>query len=153
MTGRLLAGGALASLAAAAAGAPPQGFAPGLWTHQTDMITAEGTGYPQWMVKMAGSKSRKACYTAQQAANEPHVLLAQDEKAKCRTTRFVLAGGKLDYVAVCTNKRFPEPLTVASVGTYTPASYAMTSTATGMKKGTPVKIVTKATGKRIGDCG
>ena len=123
------------------------GFAPGKWEHQTKTVSAEGTGYPQWLVKMFSNSSRKSCFTPAQAAH-PEILLTQDDAAVCRMRRFSMAEGKLVYDTFCTNKRFPAGLLVASKGNYTADSYAITTSSTGVKDGAQVKIVTTGTGKR-----
>lgn len=137
----------------AIAQAPGQGFSPGGWQHEMKMISADVPGVPQFLIKMfAGDRTRKSCLSAYEATHTPQTLLTQDDNAKCRTTRFVMLKGRFDYVAFCTNKRFPEGLTISSGGTYAPATYTMESVATGMRKGKPVKIVTRGTGKHIGQC-
>jgi hypothetical protein len=145
-----------ASLAAAAlavaAPAMAAEMAPGLWQHETSTVSAEGTGYPQFLVKMFSNTNRKGCFTAQQAATRPEALLTQDDAAVCIKKRYSAADGKFVYDTFCTNKRFPEGLLVASKGSYTANSYEISTISTGIKKGTPVKIVTRGSGKRIGAC-
>ncbi|WP_340315372.1 DUF3617 domain-containing protein [Rhizorhabdus argentea] len=133
--------------------AAADGFAPGVWQHQTKTISADVPGVPQWVVKMfAGNSSRKACYTAQQAASRPEALLTQDDAAVCKLRRLSLVGGKLAFDTFCVNKRFPDGLLVASKGSYTPDSYEISTMSTGTKDGEPVRIVTTGTGHRTGPC-
>lgn len=137
---------------ASPAAANDAGFNPGLWRHQTTTVSAEGTGYPQWLVKMVSNSSRKSCFTAQQATTRPEALLTQDDAAVCTKRRFSAVDGKLVYDTFCTNKRFPEGLLIASKGVYSANSYQISTVSTGMKGGTAVKIVTTGTGHRIGAC-
>ena len=138
---------------AASTPALAEGFAPGAWQHQTTTISADVPGVPQWVVKLfAGNRSRKSCYTAQQAARSPETLLTQDDAAVCTKRAFSLVNGKLVYDTFCVNKRFPAGLLVASKGTYTPDSYSISTVSTGNKDGQPVKIVTTGTGHRTGTC-
>jgi hypothetical protein len=136
-----------------AAPAAADGFAPGQWEHKTVTVSAEVPGVPQWVIKMfAGNRSRKSCHHAAELQTRPEALLTQDDAAVCKLRRFSMTGGKLVYDTFCTNKRFPEGLLVASKGTYTPDSYAISTLSTGTKEGEPVKIVTTGTGRRIGTC-
>lgn len=130
-----------------------EGFAPGAWTHQTTMISAEVPGFPQWMIKLfAGNRSRKSCLTAGDAVSRPEALLTQDDEAVCKLRHFSQAGGRLVYDTFCTNKRFPEGLLIASKGTYTANSYTLSTLTTGTREGKPVKIVTTGSGQRTGIC-
>lgn len=143
---------ALAGLPLLASSSDP-GFAPGAWNHRTEMVSADVPGVPQFMIKMfAGNRARKSCLTVDQARDTPYALLTQDKKAECRMSRFAMREGRFAYVTLCTNKRFPDGLTVASTGSYTPTSYTIASTATGSKSGKPVKIVTRGDGQRTGAC-
>jgi hypothetical protein len=135
-----------------AAPALAQGFNAGSWQHETKTVSAEGTGYPQFLVRMFSNKSRKSCHTAQQVAARPEIVLTQDDAAVCKVRRFSMADGKLVYDTFCTNKRFPEGLLVASKGTYTADSYDISTVSSGTKEGAPVKIVTTGTGRRTGAC-
>jgi hypothetical protein len=146
---------AIAALVAFLVAAPAlaDGFAPGAWEHQTTTVSADVPGVPQWVVKLfAGKNRRKSCYTAQQAATRPEALLTQDDAAVCRKKAFSMAKGRLVYDTFCVNKRFPDGLLVASKGTYTATSYAISTLSTGVKDGKPVKIVTTGTGHRVGAC-
>ncbi|RVT93824.1 DUF3617 domain-containing protein [Sphingomonas crocodyli] len=140
-------------LATAPAAAFADGFAPGQWSHWTDMVSAEVPGVPQWVVKMfAGNSKRKSCFTAAQATSRPEALLTQDDAAVCKPRKFAMEGGKFVYDTFCTNKRFPDGLMIASKGTYTPNSYTIATTSTGTKDGKPVKIITTGGGQRTGAC-
>lgn len=123
-------------------------FAPGKWEHATKMLSAEVPGVPQWVIKLvAGNSTRKSC-DGPEIATHPEKLLTQDDGAVCKVRRISMAGGKLAFDTFCTNKRFPDGLLIASTGTYTPTSYAITTNSTGTKDGKPVKIVTTGTGTR-----
>jgi hypothetical protein len=128
-------------------------FAPGAWQHRTTTISADVPGIPQWIVKMfAGNSSRKSCLSAADSLNHPEALLTQDDAAVCKLRHISLTGGKLVFDTFCTNKRFPDGLLIASRGTYTPNSYALSTITTGTRDGKPVKIVTTGSGQRTGTC-
>ena len=136
-----------------AAPAFADGFVPGAWQHQTATISAEVPGVPLWVVKMfAGNRSRQSCHSAAELATRPEALLTQDDAAVCKLRKFSAVGGKLAFDTFCTNKRFPEGLLIVSRGTYTPDSYEISTLSTGTKGNKPVKIVTKGSGKRVGNC-
>jgi hypothetical protein len=139
-----------AILLTSAAPALADGFAAGRWQHETNTISADVPGIPQWVVKLfTGKQSRKSCHSAPQLASHPEALLTQDDAAVCKMRRFSMADGKLIYDTFCVNKRFPEGLLVASKGSYTPDSYTINTLSTGTKEGQPVRIVTTGSGKRI----
>jgi hypothetical protein len=136
-----------------AAPAAADGFAPGGWTHQTTMLSADVPGVPQWVIKMfAGNRKRTSCHDAAELARRPEALLTQDDAAVCTKRRFSMSGGQFVYDTFCTNKRFPDGLLVASKGSYTADSYKISTVSTGMKDGKPVKIVTEGSGHRTGSC-
>ncbi|ATE65578.1 DUF3617 domain-containing protein [Rhizorhabdus dicambivorans] len=139
-----------AILLTTAAPALADGFAPGRWQHETNTISADVPGIPQWVVKLfTGKQTRKSCHAAAQLTTHPEALLTQDDAAVCKLRRFSMAEGKLVYDTFCVNKRFPEGLLVASKGSYTADSYSISTLSTGTKEGKPVRIVTAGTGKRV----
>jgi len=144
---------ALGAIALAfAAPALAEGFAPGAWEHETDTVSADVPGFPQWLVKLfTGHQSRKSCFTPQQVSH-PEALLTQDDAAVCKLRRISLGQGRLIFDTFCVNKRFPEGLLVSSQGSYTPESYRIQTVSTGTKGGKPVKIVTTGSGRRTGTC-
>ena len=140
----------IASLALAATAGHAAGFAPGEWRHDSKLISAEVPGVPEFLVRMmAGGGARKSCFPAGVAARSQEALLADDSKASCRTSRLTMAAdGQLEYVAICINQRFPDPMTVTSTGRWTPTSYSFRAITTGTRKGKPVKVVTEGSGRR-----
>lgn len=128
------------------------GFAAGRWAHETNLVSADVPGIPQWLVRLfAGHGSRKSCNMAAELAAHPETLLTADDAAVCRLRRLSLAGGRLVFDTFCTNKRFPDGLLVSSVGSYTQTSYSISTTSTGVRDGKPVRILTTGTGKKIAD--
>lgn len=133
-------------LAATPALAAP-GFEVGEWRHRTKMVSADVPGVPEGLIKLvAGNGSRTSCATP---TTRPQDLMTGDEKAVCKLRKLSMSNGKLTFDTFCTNDRFPEGLRVLSLGTYTPSSYDIRSTATGKRKGKPVKIVTTGSGKHV----
>ena len=132
-----------------------QGFAPGEWQHQTQLLEADVPGIPQWLIKLtAGHGSRKNCNSPALAQSHPEVLMQGDPSASCRLRKLSMTNGKLAFDTFCTNKHFPDGLLVSSRGSYTPTSYFISTTSTGSKDGKPVRILTTGTGKRIANsCG
>lgn len=142
-----------AALFGIAGAAYADGFAPGAWSHQTDMVSADVPGFPEWLIKMTkGHQTRKSCYTQSDIQTRPEALLTQDDAAVCHKRRFSLVGGKFVYDTFCTNSTFPDGLLIASTGTYTANSYTISTVSTGMRKGKPARIVTTGTGQRTGSC-
>ncbi|MDB5687576.1 MAG: hypothetical protein JWR77_2165 [Rhizorhabdus sp.] len=149
---RILRSSTLLAVIALSAPALADGFAPGAWSHETKVVSAEVPGFPAWMVRMFGGSCRKSCFTAAEAVSRPEALLTQDDEAVCKLRHFSAAGGKLVYDTFCTNKRFPEGLLIASKGTYTANTYTLSTLTTGLREGKPVKIVTTGSGQRTGIC-
>jgi hypothetical protein len=127
-------------------------FAPGQWSHETELLQADVPGIPQWVIKIfAGQSSRKSCNSAAQLNSHPEALLMADDEAVCKLQKFSAANGKLAFDTFCTNKRFPDGLLVSSRGSYTPTSYSISTTSTGTRDGKPVRILTTGTGKHVAD--
>ncbi|MDH7639358.1 DUF3617 domain-containing protein [Sphingomonas oryzagri] len=127
-------------------------FAPGQWSHETQLIQADVPDIPQWIIRMfAGHGSRKSCDSAAQLDSHPEALLTADDEAVCKLRKFSATNGKLIFDTFCTNKRFPDGLLVSSRGSYTPTSYSISTTSTGTRDGKPVRILTTGTGKHIAD--
>jgi len=127
-------------------------FAPGQWQHETNLVSADVPGIPQWLIRlMAGHGSRKSCNSASQLSGHPETLFKADDDAVCRLRKFTVSNGKLVFDTFCTNKRFPDGLLVSSLGTYTPTSYTISTNSTGTRNGKPVHIVTTGAGKHISD--
>ena len=127
-------------------------FAAGQWDHETRLIQADVPGIPEWVIRMfAGHGSRKSCNSAAQLNRHPEALLTADDEAVCKLRQFSATNGKLVFDTFCMNKRFPDGLLVSSRGSYTPTSYAISTTSTGTRDGKPVRILTTGTGKRVAD--
>ncbi len=124
-------------------------FAPGAWEHKTTPISVLNAGAPLWVAKLYyGATTRKSC-SGPEIVTHPDLLLTQDDEAVCKVRKMAMAGGKFAFDTFCTNKKFPDGLLIASTGTYTPTSYTIATTSTGIKDGKPVKIVTTGTGQRV----
>ncbi|MFT4053162.1 MAG: DUF3617 family protein [Novosphingobium sp.] len=143
----------LATLAAVPAMAA-SGFVAGQWEHQTNLVSANVPGIPQWLIRLtAGHSTRRNCPSQSEAQNHPEVLLQGDDSATCKLRKLSMADGKLEFDTFCTNKHFPDGLLVSSRGSYTPTTYSISTTSTGVKNGKPVRIMTTGTGRRVsGSC-
>ncbi len=130
------------------------GFEGGQWRHETRLISADVPGIPQSLIKlMAGRGARTSCHDTAEIERNPEALLTADDGARCELKTLSMSNGRLVFDTVCTNKRFPDGLLVASRGTYTPTAYTLSTTSTGTKNGKPVKILTTGAGRRVaGSC-
>ena len=148
--GRLLA--AAAALAVPAAALAAVTVEPGGWTHVSRMESAVIPGVPGFLLSGAKKpKTRKTCLSAPEAVADPQALF-RGRKGACTTRRFTMAGGRIDSLAVCTDKRLDAPVTVVSTGSYTPLSYTLQSVTTGVRHGKPLRIVSSASGRRTHAC-
>ena len=128
------------------------GFAPGQWRHETDLVSADVPGIPQWLIRIvAGRGSRQSCNGAAELRSHPESLLKGDDDAICKPRSFSMVNGRLLFDTFCTNARFPDGLLVSSHGSYTPTSYAISTISTGTRNGKPVRIVTTGSGHRVAD--
>jgi len=137
----------LAVLAAApallAADAPP--IQPGKWQATATVLDVQASGLFGGMLRaMKGKTQTKTqCVTPAQAADGLRSSM-DTSKSKCRFTRYTMAGGKIDAALACAGD-----LTIQMTGSYTPASYDITTDAA---KGTKIRMTTRTVGKRIGGC-
>lgn len=137
-------------LAAATSAFAASGFEAGQWQHQTKLVSAKVPGAPESLVKLvAGHGARTSCNSAAELKAHPEALMTGDPKATCKLHTLTMSKGKLVYDTFCTNQRFPDGLRVVSRGTYTPDSYSISTTSTGMKGGKPVRILTTGAGKHV----
>ena len=141
-----------AALAAPAAAWAATTVQAGGWTHVSKMESAVIPGVPNWLLGGARKpKTRKTCLSAVDAANDPQALF-RSKKGACQTRRFAMAGGRIDSLAICTDKRLDAPLTVTSTGQYTATSYTLRSVSVGTRNGKPLRIESSASGRLTHGC-
>jgi hypothetical protein len=150
--GRALAGLVLAGLGVPTPGRTAPTVQPGGWTHVSKMESAVIPGVPNWLLGGAKKpKTRKTCLSPAEAQDDPQALF-RSKKGACQTRRFLMAGGRIDSLAICADKRLDAPLTVTSTGSYTATSYRLRSISVGMRHGKPLRIETSASGRLTHGC-
>jgi len=155
MTGRpflcLAAGPMLLGLAAAT---PTDTPLPGQWrTTSQAQVKAMPNAPPQIAAMFASAAAKPTistrCVTAEQLRQGPGLLTAN--RPNCRTSRFVMAGGRYEVDSVCTDKDGSQLSEVAR-GTYTPTTFASTVDLTGVSgPSAGSRLTFKLDGKRIAE--
>jgi len=124
----------------------------GGWTHVSKVETMVIPGVPNWLLGGAKKpKTRKTCLSQAEAADDPQALF-RSKKGACQTRRFTMAGGRIESLAICTDKRLDAPLTVTSTGRYTATSYSLRSVSIGTRHGKPLRIESSASGQLTHGC-
>lgn len=133
----------LLSLLAAPAAA--QTMQPGLWEATSQVTSMSMPNMPAGMKQaMAGkTHSIRHCVRAEDVAKAPERLF-QGSDGRCRYSEFKMSGGKVDAVMQCEGG-----MTGRMSGSFTPTSYTATNdiSITG-----GMKMSSRVTGRRIGDC-
>lgn len=138
---------------------------PGEWANTTEIVSVDMPGMPEAQKKMMQSMSAAAtgkktevknCITPEQAKKPSADMFAGAGK-NCQFESFSLAGGQMDAVLKCADPARGGGMTMAMKGQYGGETYAMTSTltmkgASGEHQGASMVIISKNSGKRIGEC-
>ncbi|PHR19178.1 MAG: hypothetical protein COA41_08330 [Sphingopyxis sp.] len=132
---------------------------PGEWENTVEIVDVAIEGLPAGapagiMDSMKGqTTTTKSCITKEQADNPGAEFFAAQEETNCEVKKFDMSGGSVSSEMACSNMGgSPGNMTLAMEGEYGPSSYAMTMTMDGGAAGMKMKISSKSSGKRIGDC-
>ncbi|WP_439533306.1 DUF3617 domain-containing protein [Polymorphobacter sp.] len=119
---------------------------PGQWQAVTVIESASMPGMPPEALAMMKGRPTTVtyCLTPEEAEADPKKMLAADKS--CTMNRFRFEGGSIDAELSC--KTDQGPAVVSMKGSYTPTSYAMSSS---MKSG-PMTMASRVTAKRLGPC-
>jgi hypothetical protein len=126
-------------------------IAPGKWASSGTVTDVEMPGLPPEAVAMMKRRpiSHSFCLTAEQAAKDPRKLFTETS-GKCNYRKFDMSGGKLSAVMQCLGPQGDMQMTMT--GTYTASSYATTNVMVMAGPGGRMRMTSKVTGKRTGDC-
>lgn len=129
-------------------------IAPGLWEIASEITAVSAPNLPiQVRDRMIGPRQRlRNCITPEQAARPDAGFLAAQDNSSCTYEGFAMRGGRMTGTMRC-----PEPgggVTVAEMeGEYVGDRYALGMTIqTPMPDGATMRIQTRTTGRRIGNC-
>jgi hypothetical protein len=127
---------------------------PGQWEHKVEVTTIDMPGMPAAMVDMMKKRSTttvSSCMTKEQAQNPNPKTFSQQKDDNCTFRNFTMRQGKLDATMACKGGQGEMVMTMA--GTYAPEKMDYQATMeSGMPGGKTMKMVTKVSGHRTGDC-
>jgi Protein of unknown function (DUF3617) len=141
----------IAALLASTSAQSAETIRPGKWQmiSKTDALSIPGMPVGLASKMQGGSMTITSCITPEQAKDNPRALF-ESSKGKCSYSKFNMAGGKLDSVAVCEQQG--AKMTISSSGTYSATDYAMASNMVTSGKQPGMTIKTHVVGKWLGDC-
>lgn len=126
---------------------------PGLWQSK---VTLSGMKMPdvppQYAARvkqaMANERTSKHCVTAEDLQKPRGEMFGQDKT--CRFDHFTMGGGKIDAQMVCKVENLTHTTTMS--GSYTPTTYSMDASSTGIgpQAGQTMKMHIDA--QRVGEC-
>lgn len=133
---------------------------PGQWqtTQETTDVKIENApeGMPAGM--MDAMKGRKTtvtyCITPEQAEKPGGDFLSGQKDAGCTYSDFSMSGGKISGTMNCTGGQGQGKMVLKMSGSYSPTSYdtSVDMESEGMGDGMKMRISSRTSGKRIGDC-
>lgn len=152
-------GGTEAGNSSAAAGAGTATSAgmklePGEWEVTVETLGMEAPGMPkEAQAAMAGQKvTGRNCLTAEQAEKPTADVFAADKEANCTAKDFSWAGGRVSGTMTCSGGEMGGTTTMQMDGQYSARSYEISQTMTAASEGGEVRIKSRMTGRRIGEC-
>lgn len=129
---------------------------PGRWEGSFKMEKMEVAGLPpqaqEAMQRMASQQAKPyvTCLTREEL-DKPNAGFFGGENSGCTYEHFTMAGGAIDAKMTCA--RGPGKVTTGLSGTYSPTSFAITSTATGdMPGGHAMTARVRIDSHRVGEC-
>ena len=128
---------------------------PGQWEVTVETLGMEAPGMPpEAAAAMGGQKvTASNCLTAQEAERPSADLFTGQEKSNCTSNGFSTAGGRIKGSMTCTGgDDMPGTATIEMSGTYGPQSYDISQTMTSRSEGAEVRIKSRMTGRRVGEC-
>ena len=119
-----------------------QAVSPGNWDVKSTAVELVVPGTPGFVLRMmkGRSKTEHKCLAPEQARTGPAGLFAPDPKAKCSVERSSVAGGRVDQVMMCPQKK-GDPVRVTRTGTYNGASFTARLIMSGQTPKGPSRIV------------
>ena len=128
---------------------------PGLWEVSTEIVDVRQEGLPVEIAnRMKGPRPAfRHCVTPQQAARPDAGFLGARSGGRCRDEAFAMEAGRISGTMVCRDEGDNESR-VRMSGRYAPEQYRMQMEmeTAGIGEGRRMTLVTRQTGRRIGDC-
>lgn len=134
------------------------GFNPGQWETTVETLDIEIPGLPAQMKDqmaevMKKTQTASSCITPEEANSPPAEILAASE-GRCRYETFKMGGGKMDGTLKCSGEGMMGEMTMKITGTFDDDSFVIDNEvdATAPNGGPAMKIKSRSTGKRTGEC-
>jgi len=138
---------------APAGGSAAVSIQPGEWemTYETVDIDAPGMP-PAYAAQMKGHKvTRRDCITPEEAAR-PLTKMMENKDNRCDYSGFTFGGGHIQGTISCGGGKSPGKVTMTTSGQYDGQTYAYTSNMTMTGPRGDMKVESRATGHRVGEC-
>ena len=124
-----------------------QAVSPGNWDVKSTAVELVVPGTPGFMLRMMKGRSKTdyKCLVPEQARTGAAALFSPDPKAKCIIERSSVAGGHVDQVMMCPQKK-GDPVRVTRTGTYNGTSFTARLIMSGQTPKGPSRIVVDQAG-------
>lgn len=128
-----------------------QSVSPGNWDVKSTAVELVIPGTSGFMLKMmkGRSKTEHKCLLPDQARAGPGALFVPDPKSKCAVERSQIAGGHIDQIMMCPQKKGP-PIRATRTGTYSTAGFTARLTMAGETPKGPMRVVIDQTASHTG---
>lgn len=124
---------------------------PGMWELHSVVTAVDMPGAPPQMLQMMKKpQTMRHCITPEQASKGPQALLEQS-RGECKFTKYDFRAGRVSAIMQCASRERGQ-MTVTTDGSFSPASYATTSTMVMTGPQEKMSMASTGTGKRLGPC-
>lgn len=119
-----------------------QSAQPGNWDITSTAVDLTIPGAPGFLLRMMKGRSRTEhkCLPPGEAPAGVAALFIPDPKANCRVDHSRIAGGRIDHLMFCPQKK-GEPIRVARVGSYTATSFTARMIMSGQTPKGPMRVI------------
>lgn len=135
--------------------APRVQIRPGLWEVSSEILSASEQGLPSELAQRARGRRQVArhCITAEQAARPDGNVLMLGRSGGCTHEGFDMSGGRIADTMTC-RAQDGAVTRARAQGRYGPDAYAMQMEieTPGLAEGRTMRLVTRQTGRRRGEC-
>ena len=133
---------------------------PGEWEISVEVLDVAMGGLPEGApdmteaMKKSGKQTNKACLTKEQSENPGAQFFAPQNQKNCDVRDFNMGGGAIKADMTCPVPQGGGQMAMKMNGTYSKTAYDMTMdvNAEGMANNITMKMQSKISGKRVGDC-
>ncbi len=141
----------LSALLLLPAAASAQALPPGAWAITSTAVELVIPGAPGFILRMMRGKSKteRKCLPPEQASSGVAALFVPKPEARCTVERAQFAGGRIDHVMSCPQKKGP-PMRIVRAGSYGATGFTARMTMTGETDKGAMRIVADQVAARTG---